>query len=574
MARTLKGGRYLDAHNAGLAGVVMDVLPYCDFQQALDIYETILGAADVRAKDLAFIGCNDRFFMLTVMLHRKDAHHPWLYDRCREVEDNPDGHLDLWSREHYKSTIITFAGAIQEIMVNPEITIGLFSHTKDAAQVFLGQIMQEFELNELLIECYSDVIWKNPRSEAKVWAVNKGLVLIRKSNPKEATIEAHGLLSGMPTGRHFQLMIYDDLITELHVSNADIVRKVTEAWELSDNLGAGDVRKWHIGTRYHFGDTYGLILEREALIPRIYPATHDGTMYGRLVFMGRKRWEEKVKTQRATLAAQMLQNPTAGRETTFQPSWFQRYDVRPAIVNVYIMVDPSGGESKGSDRTAFAVVAVDTAGNKYLVDGLRHRMPLSDRWRHLVRLRKKWLSTPGVRNVFVGYEKYGMQADIEYFNEKMRQSDDHFEIKELNWPRSGGHSKRDRVGRLEPDVRNGRFRLPNIIFVPSLGDCYWHIDVEKSKKVTIPVKGPTKMQRTMTAAGQGHRNARAIRALDQEEKSYDVTSALIEEMLFFPFAPHDDLVDAVSRIYDMDVVTPDMSDDQLQEINAVDWEDA
>ncbi len=574
MTRAVKGARYLDDKNEQLRGIVTEILPYCDFQEALDIYEMILGAADVRAKDLAFIGCNDRFFMLTVMLHRKDAMHPWLYDRCREVEEDPDGYLDLWAREHYKSTIITFAGAIQEMMINPEITIGLFSHTKDAAQVFLGQIMQEFEQNEQLIECYSDVIWSNPRSEAKVWAVNKGLVLNRKSNPKEATIEAHGLLSGMPTGRHFDLMIYDDLITELHVTSADIVKKVTEAWELSDNLGAGEVRKWHIGTRYHFGDTYGLILEREALIPRIYPATSDGTMYGRLVFMSRKRWEEKVKTQRSTLAAQMLQNPTAGRETTFQPSWFQRYEIRPQVVNVYIMVDPSGGESKGADRTAFAVVAVDTAGNKYLIDGLRHRMPLSDRWRHLVRLRKKWLSMPGVRNVFVGYEKYGMQSDIEYFSEKMRQADDHFEIKELNWPRAGGHSKRDRVGRLEPDVRSGRFRLPNVIYVPGQGDCYWHIDVEKSKKATTPVRGPTKMGQRMIAAGQGHRVAKAIRALDQEEKSYDVTSALIEEMLFFPFAPHDDLVDAVSRIYDMDVVTPDMSDDQLQEINAVDWEDA
>lgn len=46
----------------------------------------------------AALGRADRFFLLVRLLHRKDAWNPWIYARCREVESNPDGHLDRKAR--------------------------------------------------------------------------------------------------------------------------------------------------------------------------------------------------------------------------------------------------------------------------------------------------------------------------------------------------------------------------------------------------------------------------------------------------------------------------------------------
>ena len=121
----------------------------------------------------------DRWFLLVVVLNRKDAVHQWLYERCREVEKNPDGHLDLWARGHYKSTIITYAGTIQEILRNPNITIGIFSHTRPIAKGFLKQIKREFEVNEFLRDLFPDICYANPRQESPQWGEDAGIIVKR-----------------------------------------------------------------------------------------------------------------------------------------------------------------------------------------------------------------------------------------------------------------------------------------------------------------------------------------------------------------------------------------------------------
>src|SRR6202165_1373288 len=174
-------------------------LQSASYEQIEDRWEEVLREAGPKGQDeaQALLGRSDRFYLLTVLLNRLDAKHPWLYARCREVEASPDGHLELWAREHYKSTIITFAGIIQEVLNDPEITVCIFSHTRPNASKFLHQIKLELESNEDLKRIYSDVLYDRPDLVSPMWSVERGITVKRKGNLHEATIEASGLVDGM-----------------------------------------------------------------------------------------------------------------------------------------------------------------------------------------------------------------------------------------------------------------------------------------------------------------------------------------------------------------------------------------
>jgi hypothetical protein len=485
----------------------------------------------------------DRYYLLTAVFGRVDMAHPWLYARCREVEAAPDGHIDLWAREHYKSTVVTYAGSIQEILRDPEITIGIFSHVKPIAKKFLEQIKRELEENSTLKALFPDVLYQSPRKESPRWSLDGGLVVKRATNPKEATVEGHGLVDGQPTGAHFSLLVYDDVVTRESVTTPEQIKKVNEALSLSFNLGArgedGLKRMWFIGTRYHFGDTYGDLLERKVAIPRIYPATHDGTRDGEPVFLSPEAWAKTKREQiSSTLAAQMLQNPAAGNEALFRKEWLKFADIRPRTLNVYIPVDPARSRKKDSDRTAMPVIGIDAARNKYLLGGYHHRMGLAERWLRMRELRKHWKSVPGVQAVHVGYERYGLQDALEYFEEKMRTESDPFPIAELAWPMDGPGGKYDRIQRLEPDFRNGKF---------------W---------IAAKVDGETRNQRAVREAGEEYRILRPEYRVDENGERYSINQGFLNEFLTYPFSKHDDFLDAMSRIYDMDPVPPVLIDER------------
>jgi hypothetical protein len=182
-------------------------------------------------------------------------------------------------------------------------------------------------------------------------------------------------------------------------------------------------------------------------------------------------------------------------------------------------------------------------------------MSLSDRWEKLKGLYKRWMNVPGVQRCSVGYERYGMQSDDEYFDERMRLEGRHFELIELGWTgERGRESKAHRVERLEPDFRHGSFFLPGVVWHPGVNGhvARWGIEEGSDEIIYREHKGPHVHERKARANGELWRIIEPIRRVDEDGKIYDLTRIFFEEYRFFPFSPRDDLIDATSRIYDMD----------------------
>lgn len=464
-------------------------------EQANALYVEVLESGDADA--LRRLAKEDLFFLLTIACKRKDIDRDWLYERCREVEASPDGHLDLWAREHYKSTIITFGLSVKEILCNPNVTIGILSHTRPIAKGFLGQIKTELEQNSFLKTLFSDILYAEPQKQSPKWSLDSGLRVKRTENPKEETVEAWGLVDGQPTSKHFSLMVYDDVVTRESVTTPDQIKKTTDALELSYNLGAEGGRRRFIGTRYHLYDSYATLMDRGTAKPRIHTATDNGQMDGAPVLFSPETLAEKRRDFGPyTFSCQLLQNPVADKAMSFKSEWLKYYKQLgdTAEWNKYLLVDPASAKKKSSDYTVMAVVGLAPDNNYYLIDAVRDRLNLTQRASKLFELHRKH------RPKRVGYEKYGKDSDIEHVQYVMEEKNYRFNITEL----AGSMPKEDRIKRLVPVFEQGRFFLPE-----------------------------------------------RLEFTDYEGRSVDFVQTFVKnEYLAFPVCIHDDMLDCLARILD------------------------
>lgn len=442
--------------------------------------------AERRLPILWLLARHDLFYLLRYILSTKHAvdsdgrcilDHPWLLERCREVQfGGCHGVLDIWSREHFKSTIKTFGEVIRRILLDPNVTVGIFSHTRPIAKSFLRRIKQEFETNELLkalswhpaLDDY--IAWDNPYNSPK-WSEDDGLTVRRNGNPAEATVEAWGLVDSSPVGRHFKILLYDDVVTDKSVTTPEQMQKTTDSWALSLNLGSQGGEEWYTGTFYSHADTYHEVMRRGYKL-RLHPCyeidwsssdidalTNEvkrlAWHFDKPVLMDGAVLERKRRTMGdRVFGIQMLCDANAGMLTGFKMEWLRWYDKSPREEwpgkNVVILVDPANEKKKTSDYTSMWAIGLGADNNFYALDLVRDRLSLTERAAALMDMHRRW------RPVQVRYERYGIQADIPHIKDLQERTGYRFEITEV-----GSQVKKDdRIERLVPILTEGRMYFP------------------------------------------------------------------------------------------------------------------
>ncbi|MBQ8465302.1 MAG: phage terminase large subunit [Alphaproteobacteria bacterium] len=447
---------------------------------------------------------NDLFFLLVYVLGVWFANNQWVLDRCREFQDDPYGHLDLWARGHFKSTIITYAHTIFLIINNPEITIGIFSHKLPIAKGFVRQIKNTFESNDLLKGLFPDIFYEKPETQSIKWTEDK-ICVNRTTTRKEMTVEACGVVEGQPTGMHFDVLIYDDLVTLESVSTPEQILKTTAAFRMSLNLGSKGAQRIMIGTFYAYNDTYNELIKEGSVEPRIYPAMTDPADFETSVFLPPEELATKrIEMGAATFGTQMLLDPSVANNRYFAPEWLKYYDGKGwETMNRYIVVDPASSNNKKSDYTVMIVLGFGRDGNYYLIDGVRDRLNLSERTNWLFKLVEEYKPNA------VWYESYGQQADSEHISAEMDLRHYRFNICKLG----GQMAKKQRIERLQPLFEQG--------------------------KIFFPTRLP-------------------MLTVDGEQKDF-VQMLIDDEYMKYPAVNHDDMIDALARLFDINGVFPNQT---------------
>lgn len=211
-------------------------------------------------------------------------------------------------------------------------------------------------------------------------------------------------------------------------------------------------------------------------------------------------------------AGQFLQEPVPRGGGEFKAEFMQYYaskSLDPTSGNIYITVDPANSKKKTSDYTAMCVWLLGRDQNYYLIDGVRERLNPTERIDRLFALHRKWNKLSG-RPPHVGYERYGMMADTHYIEKKQEEESYRFPLQEVR----SAVAKEERIRRLIPVMERKQIWLPNdLLYTDSQGL-------------------PASLMHVIVA----------------------------EEFLVFPFGRHDDFIDAMSMIFDMDATFPSMGE--------------
>lgn len=351
---------------------------------------------------------------------------------------------------------------VQMVLQNPMGRILLVSRTAALSETMLADVRRM--LATPLLRRYFPELIPEPGKKYGNWekATADAITLTRKEDwgriPQEAQIEACGVGKTI-TGRHYDVIVCDDILNEESVRTPEQNSKVHEYFAYLQAIIEPDGYFYVIGTRYLFTDLYGTIIKNNWFGKRVFvrSAIEDGRSIYKF-FTLKMLHKMKVRMGPFAFSCQMMNQPIPKEEQIFHPP-FSTFDILPDDqYDWYITVDPAATVESYSDQTAIVVAAVNASSNLWIVEALGMKKPSNELADILIRLCVKYRpKRVGIELNLQQHFRAVIEMKLDQYN-RLNGSDYHMPIEPITVSRKV--SKADRVNRsLGAFYRDGRLHI-------------------------------------------------------------------------------------------------------------------
>ena len=318
--------------------------------------------------------------------------------------------LVLWSRGHYKSTAATVE-VIQLILNWPDVRVCIMRSTKEATEEWMNEILAHFtgeaegsRLGELFPEfCGTKKALKATGSHFTVPARTRKQL-------REATVTVASATSNT-TGKHFDVGMFDDLVTPQNCDNKKQLDKVTKGFYHYVPLIEPGGYKYVTGTRYAHGDLYEQIIHKNTngnwvvSVKTCWSDDGQGVRFPQRVVKTNTGVEKVIGFTRelllqirqddpAMFASQYLNPPASTAKQVFSDERLLEATIAakdaPSLSQAMLFIDTASSIGEDCDDTVVIAAKQDVLGRVYIVDAVGGRWLPGQQCNQIIAMSQKY----------------------------------------------------------------------------------------------------------------------------------------------------------------------------------------
>jgi hypothetical protein len=372
-----------------------------------------------------------------------------------------------------KTTTETITASIQDVLIDPNDTILLWTGVSELATKILEGIKSHFLSNDSFRSLFPQ--YCPPRG--KDWGNTTEATLpspLRTNNRMEPTFMAASLTTSL-TGFHFGRIRADDLINEKNCTTREQIQfgvdKFQKSFPLLLNPATGPYTL--VGTRYDFADVYGHVLDKlnsatggDFTCVVQSAETADGQAACPLMMDGVELQKLRATLGPVNFAAQMRMNPTTEHQSVsqsdFDGCWHNDTEADLRRANLYLLTDAAFSKRESADYCGLIVAAVLPKPDAYwdVIEYTRAHMDprafLEQVWRYW----DKYKPLGGFQAITV--QSATLDQVLAFFlNEDMQKRNEFLPIHRIEL---GGIDKIKRITRAVTRLKQKKLRLRRDMF--------------------------------------------------------------------------------------------------------------